>query len=230
MECENTIRSLSFGIATEPSPYLHDGALGGEYLAGNHGTWNAVQRRDFYTCQFCGFISEKYQCCIGPGSEHPDDLMTVCPFCEQVLNVELVGQQKSGTLIHLPDVSQASINRWMPEVYAAGVGRGQHRERAKDLLKRLLKRSKFVKARTGFKTADQLVQALRETQEPDALAQDVITKGLRVLPLDKRIRRSGEIEYNQFPQILAYWRSAGGPLSTTRSKGFQDFELDLVSM
>ncbi len=36
-------------------------------------------------------------------------------------------------------------------------------------------------------------------------------KGFRILPLDRRIIKEGDLEFNQFPQILAYWRSKDGP-------------------
>jgi hypothetical protein len=34
---------------------------------------------------------------------------------------------------------------------------------------------------------------------------------LRIYPADRRIVREGDLEFNQFPQILAYWRSKDGP-------------------
>lgn len=37
--------------------------------------------------------------------------------------------------------------------------------------------------------------------------------GLRLFPLDRRNLREGELRYNQFPQILAYWRSKQGPFA-----------------
>ena len=35
--------------------------------------------------------------------------------------------------------------------------------------------------------------------------------GVRIFPLDRRIIKEAELEFNQFPQILAYWRSKAGP-------------------
>ncbi len=35
--------------------------------------------------------------------------------------------------------------------------------------------------------------------------------GIRLMPLDRRVVRDADIEFNQFPQILAYWRSKDGP-------------------
>ena len=34
--------------------------------------------------------------------------------------------------------------------------------------------------------------------------------GVRLFPLDRRIIKESELEFNQFPQILAYWRSKDG--------------------
>ena len=36
-------------------------------------------------------------------------------------------------------------------------------------------------------------------------------EGIRLLPLDRRLIRETDLEFNQFPQILAYWRSKEGP-------------------
>ena len=38
-------------------------------------------------------------------------------------------------------------------------------------------------------------------------------EGLRLFPLDRRIIRESDLEFNQFPQILAYWRSKNGPFA-----------------
>jgi intracellular multiplication protein IcmJ len=35
--------------------------------------------------------------------------------------------------------------------------------------------------------------------------------GVRLFPLDRRNISEGELKFNQFPQILAYWRSKDGP-------------------
>ena len=36
-------------------------------------------------------------------------------------------------------------------------------------------------------------------------------EGIRLFPLDRRIIKEADLEFNQFPQILAYWRSKDGP-------------------
>jgi len=66
-----------------------------------------------------------------------------------------------------------------------------------------------------------------KTDDPKILAtvlSDYITKqnydkrhekldGIRLFPLDRRTVKEGDLEFNQFPQILAYWRSKDGPFS-----------------
>ncbi|MFA7457021.1 MAG: type IV secretion protein DotN, partial [Micavibrio sp.] len=37
--------------------------------------------------------------------------------------------------------------------------------------------------------------------------------GVRLFPLDRRNVSEGELKFNQFPQILAYWRSKDGPFA-----------------
>jgi intracellular multiplication protein IcmJ len=36
-------------------------------------------------------------------------------------------------------------------------------------------------------------------------------EGIRLFPLERRIIKEADLEFNQFPQILAYWRSKDGP-------------------
>jgi len=42
--------------------------------------------------------------------------------------------------------------------------------------------------------------------------------GFRILPLDRRIIIENGLEFNQFPQVLAYWRSNQGPFGSTPSR------------
>jgi intracellular multiplication protein IcmJ len=45
---------------------------------------------------------------------------------------------------------------------------------------------------------------------------------LRLFPLDRRIIREADLEFNQFPQILAYWRSKDGPFGKLQPKQWVD--------
>ena len=60
------------------------------------------------------------------------------------------------------------------------------------------------------------------------IAVAVGLSGLRLLPIDRRVIRSDGFEFNQFPQALAFWRSADGPFAPGRTRSFESLELDLV--
>jgi intracellular multiplication protein IcmJ len=45
----------------------------------------------------------------------------------------------------------------------------------------------------------------------------LIKQGLRIMPLNRRIISEADLEFNQFPQILAFWRSKHGPLYGDRA-------------
>ncbi len=52
-------------------------------------------------------------------------------------------------------------------------------------------------------------------------------KGFRLLPLDRRVIREGELEFNQFPQVLAYWRSKEGPFADLPARDWPNVFFDM---
>ncbi len=230
---------LRFGTSMAASPYLASGIFGEQTDQAPAAMRRAVARRDLDSCQFCGFRSSKYQNCIWIDAEPFDleDAHTVCTFCEQVMRVDLVPRQRSGLLIWLPEVSQADLNRVMPEVYALRLRRGEPATRSRALLDRLMSRREMAKERFGSDDPAKLAEALRSeaAREGDrnSPTQEAISTGLRLLPLDRKIVRASGLEFNQFPQILAFWRSRYGPLpseKTVASQLFSTFEAELARL
>jgi intracellular multiplication protein IcmJ len=171
----------------------------------------AVWQRDDHTCRYCGFRSLRYQEVLvgGGNARDPDQMGTVCLFCHQCLHLDEVAAMRSGVLVWLPEVPQADLHWMVRELYMALL---THRagERARRVLDALMTRREPARQRLGTDDPAQLARRLRgagETVDPAVLA------GLRLLPLDRRIVRADELEFNQFPQVLAYWRSPAGPMS-----------------
>jgi intracellular multiplication protein IcmJ len=145
-----------------------------------------------------------------------DKAVTACTFCEQVIRADLVPIQRSGLLIWLPEVSQPELNRLMYTVYAARISLGELATRARELLKRIVSRRTVAEERFGSDDPVVLVKRLHEEKRAGAPAefsmQSATESGLRLMPFDRKIVHEGNLEFNQFPQMLAFWRSKDGPL------------------
>jgi intracellular multiplication protein IcmJ len=196
-----------------------------------------VWRRDFDTCQFCGFRSAKYQTVVWLSATQLDinDLATSCVFCEQVLRVDVAFPQKSGVLVWLPQVSQVAINRAMYVLYMLRISQDTRAQRARALLDRLMGRRVGAKERFGSDNPEAAAARLRGDTAPEHRASgdpnEAAALGLRLLPLDRRIVREADLEYNQFPQFLAYLRSKNGPTDMQMPKAwatFDEFERSLL--
>jgi len=70
--------------------------------------------RNNNTCQACGFKSGKFQEVHHKDDDHSnndkDNLVTVCPFCHKTYHLGFCGLGGFGTLIHMPELSQAALN------------------------------------------------------------------------------------------------------------------------
>lgn len=75
-----------------------------------------IFQRDRYTCQFCGFQARLYQDIVNLDGDYTNNrlsnLVTACCFCAQCFFVESVGVggYGGGTLIYLPELTQAELN------------------------------------------------------------------------------------------------------------------------
>lgn len=178
----------------------------------------AVWQRDDHTCRFCGFRALRHQEVLvgGGNARDPDQMGTVCLFCHQCQHLQEAAAMRSGVLVWLPEVAQADLHWMARELYVARLTR-RHGERARRLLDALLARRAPVRERLGSDHPLQLAQQLEAAEEGAAPPDPALLAGLRLLPLDRRILRYEDLEFNQFPQVLAYWRSAQGPLGELAS-------------
>jgi intracellular multiplication protein IcmJ len=174
----------------------------------------AVWRRDGDACRLCGFRSARHQevLVLGRNARDPGQMITICPLCHQCLHLGEVVAMRSGLLIWLPELAQAELHRVAIEIYVTMLTRAG-RPRAQRLLEALLARREGARERLGSDDPAALVARLRAGEPPDPALAD----GLRLLPLDRRILRTDELEFNQFPQMLAFWRSPQGPYGAGRA-------------
>lgn len=177
---------------------------------------NEILKRDNQTCQCCGFQSEKYQQILfkdsDPTNFSKDNLLTTCIFCHQCFDLTQVGQMRSGVLLWLPEISQPALNNIAKALYIARISKGEVADVSKGLLDMLMERRDEVNKRLQTDDPFILSTVLNDYLPLKAYAtRDKKLAGLRLFPLDRRIIKEADLEFNQFPQILAYWRSKKGP-------------------
>jgi intracellular multiplication protein IcmJ len=175
-----------------------------------------IFERDDFTCQCCGFQSKKYQEIHhknhNPADFSEDNLLTVCIFCHQCFCLENVSSMKSGVLIWLPEIDQAMLHHLARAIYVARISQGPVAEAARKSLDIIMGRREEATRRVHTDDPYILAMVLKDYLGPKHYAErQKKLEGLRLFPLDRRIIKEADLEFNQFPQILAYWRSKDGP-------------------
>lgn len=195
-------------------------------------TRKKVFERDGHCCQYCGFESQKFQLVHNAsGLETPartvnlgngdnaggndiSHLKTSCIFCHQCFHLDTVSDMKSGVLIWMPEISQIQLHHLARSIYVGRITQGPMAETARTTLEMIMKRREDAIARIKTDDTKILSLVLRDyiTRDDYARHHEKL-EGIRLFPLDKRMIREGDLEFNQFPQILAYWRSKDGPFA-----------------
>lgn len=175
-----------------------------------------IFERDDYTCRCCSFKSKKYQevhfLNNDPGDTSEKNLITACIFCQQCFNLETVSAMKSGVLLWLPEIEQTDLHHIARAIYVARISQGPVAEAARQALDVLMTRREEVKRRISTDDPYILATVLRDyLGGTHYQARERKLKGVRLFPLDRRLIKEADLEFNQFPQILAYWRSKDGP-------------------
>lgn len=114
---------------------------------------------------------------------------------------------RSGVLVWLPGVTQEALNRLAPTIFAARLDR-RFQQQARALLERVMEARAAARERFDSDDPLALVELLRAGAE--ARADGLMQQGLRLFPLDRRVVSQQALRFNQFPQMLAYWRSRRG--------------------
>jgi intracellular multiplication protein IcmJ len=207
--------SIALGIARSAS--------GAQPLSGKEGAGGLTPQlekkifeRDNHTCRACSFKSLKYQNVFFVNGITHDvrekNMTTLCIFCHQCFHLDEVSKMRSGVLIWLPEISQADLHHIARAVYVARISQGPVADAARQTLDILMQRREEVRSRLGTDDPFILATVLRDYISNRAYEMRAKKlEGIRLFPLDRRIIKEAELEFNQFPQILAYWRSKDGP-------------------
>lgn len=119
---------------------------------------------------------------------------------------------RSGMLLWLPEVEQYRLHHIARAIYVARISQGPVAEAARQALDAIMERREEAKRRISTDDPYILSTVLKDYLGPKHYAaRKKKLAGIRLFPLDRRIIKEAELEFNQFPQILAYWRSKNGP-------------------
>ncbi len=171
-------------------------------------------RRDDFTCRCCGFQSQKYQRVIpaDPELEAGSPFITVCAFCELCFYLDYAGLTGAGTLIWLPEITQADLHHIMRAIYVVRGADHPLADAASRAYDALIARRMEAKKRLGSDDPLLLATVFQESlTNKEYAARKEKLEGIRLMPLERWLMRGPRGDVNQFPQMLKYWRSPEGP-------------------
>lgn len=162
--------------------------------------------RDQHTCRYCGFTSERYQVVVninqdyGPGQSVPNNLATACIFCAQCFFLDGIGRDNNwgGTLIYLPEISQADLNHFCRVLFASMLRDAPYKGKLQTVYLSLKDRENIVNDTFGPKSSDPYIfgQTLIDSNlSPEQLKHPMLQQ-LRVLP-----------DRKAFTEEILYWKT-----------------------
>lgn len=218
---------ITLGVSRVLSKKTLDNAKENKSGAGTTGSASSLNKisaeqkakifdRDNHTCRYCGFFSRKYQEINYLNGNKTDfsekNLVTACIFCQQCFNLDDVSSMRSGVLLWVPEIEQSQLHHIARAIYVARISQGPVADAARKALDSLMVRREEVKKRISTDNPYILATVLKDYLGGKHYdARGLKLKGVRLFPLDRRIIKEADLEFNQFPQILAYWRSKDGP-------------------
>ena len=135
---------------------------------------------------------------------------------------------RSGVLIWLPEIEQSVLHHVARSIYVARIAQGPIADAARRSLDILMGRRAEVRNRLGTDDPHILASVLRDYISPKSYElREAKLEGIKIFPLDRRIIKESDLEFNQFPQILAYWRSKVGPFGGKIPKDWVNIYRDI---
>lgn len=119
-----------------------------------------ILHRDRFTCQFCGFQARLFQEIINLDNDYSNNkasnMVTSCCFCAQCFFIESVGVggYGGGTLIYLPEFTQAELNSLCHVLFCAITNDTGYKSSAQNIYRSFKFRSQSVEEKFGEGTSD----------------------------------------------------------------------------
>lgn len=160
-----------------------------------------VFRRDAYKCQFCGFQARLYQDVVNLDGNYSnnkfDNMVTACCFCSQCYFIESVGVggYGGGTLICLPEVSQAELNSLCHVLFCAITNDVGYKNSAQTVYRSFKFRSQIVEDKYGEGTSDPAIFGhllIDSGQYSNDESSNKMLRDIRLLPSRAKFRKQIE--------------------------------------
>lgn len=159
-----------------------------------------IFQRDRYTCQFCGFQARLYQDIVNLDGVYTNNrlsnLVTACCFCAQCFFVESVGVggYGGGTLIYLPELTQAELNSLCHVLFCAITNDTGYKSSAQNIYRSFKFRSQIVEEKFGEGTSDPAIfgQLMIDSGVNSEEIREKLFKNIRLLPSRAKFRKQIE--------------------------------------
>ncbi|MGQ3888121.1 type IVB secretion system protein IcmJDotN [Legionella sp. CNM-1927-20] len=158
-----------------------------------------VFQRDRYTCQFCGFQAKLFQEVVNLDGNYTNNrlnnMATACCFCAQCFFIESVGVggYGGGTLIYLPELTQAELNSLCHVLFCAITNDTGYKTSAQNIYRSFKFRSQAVEEKFGEGTSDPAIFGqLIIDSGASAETADQLFHNIRLLPSRAKFRKQIE--------------------------------------
>ena len=159
-----------------------------------------VIQRDRYTCRFCGFQTKTDQQVINIDGNYSnnrlDNLITSCCFCSQCSFIESVGVggYGGGTLIYLPELTQAALNALCHVLFCAMTNDTGYKNTAQTIYREFKFRSQVVEHKFGEGTSDPAIlgHLLIDSDYVSREQTEPLFHNIRLLPSRAKFRKQIE--------------------------------------
>lgn len=146
--------------------------------------------RDSNTCQYCGFTAEEYQDIVNIDHNYfnnkLENLATACCFCSQCFFLDslTLDGNSGGTVIYLPEVSQADLNHFCRILFCALDKETNYKSRLQSAYMSLKDRVKPIELCFGPNTGDPQLfgQALIDSYLTPQEMNHALMRNVRLLP------------------------------------------------
>jgi intracellular multiplication protein IcmJ len=159
-----------------------------------------VFQRDRYTCQYCGFQARFYQDIVNRDANYSNNkltnLVTACCFCAQCFFLESVGVggYGGGTLIYLPELTQAELNSLCHVLFCAITNDTGYKISAQNIYRSLKYRSQQVEEKFGEGTSDPAIfgQLIIDANVTAEAQREQLLQNICLLPSRAKFRKQIE--------------------------------------
>lgn len=152
--------------------------------------------RDSYTCQFCGFQATDFQEIVNLDQNYTNNkfsnMVTACCFCAQCFFLESVGvgDYGGGTLIYLPEISQADLNSLCHVLFCAIANDTGYKATAQSIYRNFKFRSQVLEKKfsEGVSQPSVFGQLIVDSGLNEVEMEDLL-KDVRLLPSRGKFRK-----------------------------------------